>query len=284
VTGPNRVLPTSGGARPTGGFPVLKLIKVVTVQRVAEAGAPGARRGGRSALKGVLFDFNGVLIDDEVYHWRACREVMAPFGVRLTRPLYDARYLAFDDRTALSAMLADAGRTVAGLSRLVARKRAIFRRLTAARVRIEEPTIELVRALAREVPLAIVSGAPRSEILAALRQARLSGSFRAIIASGDVRRCKPDPEGYRLGLRRLRLKSGARAVAVEDSPGGIRAARRAGLGVLGIATSYAPAALRAAGAFRVIPDLAAIRSAEFLEDAASVVSRPGARGPAEDPG
>jgi beta-phosphoglucomutase len=204
-------------------------------------------------------------MDDETYHWRACREVVAPFGIRLTRSMYDARYLPFDDRSALSAMLADAGRPVAGLSRLVARKRAIFRRLTGARVRIEATTADLVRSLAQDVPLAIVSGAARSEIRSALRRARLTGAFRTIVASEDVKRCKPDPEGYRLGLRRLGLKGGAGVLAVEDSPGGIRAARRAGLRVLGVATSYPRAALRRAGAFRVVPSLAALRPEEILE-------------------
>ncbi|HET8948689.1 MAG TPA: HAD family phosphatase, partial [Candidatus Polarisedimenticolia bacterium] len=99
-------------------------------------------------------------------------------------------------------------------------------------------------------------GAARSEILVALAAAHLRRSFRFIIASENVRRGKPHPEGYRAALARLGRRAGSRPFAIEDSPGGIRAALAAGLPVLGVATSYRPAVLRRAGAFAVIPTLA----------------------------
>ena len=59
-----------------------------------------------------LFDFNGVLVDDESVHLAAFREVLAPFGVTFDDATYDDRYLGFDDAGAFRAMLADAGRPV----------------------------------------------------------------------------------------------------------------------------------------------------------------------------
>jgi len=222
---------------------------------------PAARA---SAVRAVLFDFNGVLVDDENWHFAAFRRVLAPLGVRITRRLYDARYLAFDDRTACAAALRDAGvparwRTRASVVAIAARKRRLFRALsTARRVVIEQGAARLVRALARRLPLAVVSGAARAEVRGALRRARLLGCFACIVAAENVRRPKPDPQGYRRALRLLRRAgrlhgAGARGVvAVEDSPGGIRAARAAGLAVLAVATSYPPAVLRRAGAYAVV--------------------------------
>src|SRR2546425_119518 len=89
-----------------------------------------------SAPRAVLFDFNGVLVEDETYHWRAFRDVLAPIGIRLGRARYNARYLVFDDRTALRTMLRDAARGVADLERLLARKRRVYARL-ARRGRID---------------------------------------------------------------------------------------------------------------------------------------------------
>ena len=75
--------------------------------------------------------------------------------------------------------------------------------------------------------------------------------FREIVSAEDVRRGKPDPEGYVLALRRLRESTGrdlspAKCVVVEDSPAGIDAGKAAGMRVLAVATSYPTDALTAA--------------------------------------
>jgi beta-phosphoglucomutase len=219
----------------------------------------------------VLFDFNGVLIDDESYHWRAFRDVLAPLGARVTRRLYDERYVAFDDFAACRRALRDAGiaparRGAAAVRRLVARKRRLFRaRLRRDGIGVGAGGARLVRALARvRVALAVVSSAARVEIEAPLRRARLRRFFRVIVAAEDVRRSKPDPDPYRTALLRLGLRGPAGCVAIEDSPGGIAAARAAGLPVLGVATSMSPRVLRRAGAFAVVRSLRGARGVERL--------------------
>ena len=306
ITGPNHILPTAGAARHTGGLSVHRFLKIVTVQEVAGrrrgravqslaeaaarlaaregllaheesiairsgSGRPAAIRSGSGQPAAILFDFNGVLMDDEEYHWCAFREVLAPLGITLSRKRYDRRYLAFDDATALKTMLEDAGRTGARFNALLRRKRRLFRRLCKEHVRIEPPVVRLVRTLARSTPLAIVSGAARAEIVRALRQARIARAFRTIVSCEAVERCKPDPEGYLLGLRRLGIRNRGGSVAVEDSPGGIRAARAAGLRVVAVATSYSPAVLRRAGAIRVARTLGDLTPARILEAAEETV-------------
>jgi len=218
-------------------------------------------RGDSTPGAAILFDFNGVLVDDERLHWRAFREVLARLGIALPRALYNAHYLAFDDPTAFRAALRDAGwpparRRRAVVGRLVRQKRLLFRRLCARDgIGVSSGARRVVRALSAEVPLAVVSGAARLEVVGALRQAGLLHLFGAIVAAEDVRRCKPGPEGYKKALRRLGMAAGAACIAVEDSPGGIAAARAAGLRTLGVATSYAAPALLRAGAFDVVSSL-----------------------------
>jgi len=216
-----------------------------------------------SGARAVLFDFNGVLIEDEAYHWRAFLDVLAPLGVRLRRARYNARYLVFDDRTALRAMLRDAGAGEASLERLLARKRRAYATL-ARHVRIDPGAARLVRALARRLPVGVVSGATRREVASALRRARLTRLFGVVVTAEDVRRPKPWPDGYRLALRSLGLRGGRGAVAIEDSPGGVRAARAAGCEVIGVATTFGPRTLRGAGAGRVVRSLAALRAEQIL--------------------
>ncbi len=204
-----------------------------------------------TSVRAVLFDFNGVLLDDETFHWRAFREVLRPFGVTLSRARYNARYLVFDDRTALEAMLRDTRLHDALLENLLRRKRRIYARLARC-LHVDPPAARFVRAAARRVPIAVVSGATRSEIEGVLRRSGLTRLFGAIVTAGDVKRPKPWPDGYRLALRRLGLKGGRGCVAIEDSPGGVRAARAVGLTVVGVATSFPSADLRRAGAVRVV--------------------------------
>lgn len=216
-----------------------------------------------ATLRAVLFDFNGVLVNDETYHWRAFREVLRPHGVSLPRARYNARYLVFDDKTALAAILKDAGRSDLRSVRLLREKRKAYRRL-AARVRIGARVARLVREVARRTPVAIVSGATRAEIRAVLRRARLERTLRVVVSAENVRRPKPAPDGYRLALRRLRLPPGYGGVAIEDSPGGIRAARAAGLEVIGITTTFPARALRRAGACRIASRLDRLLPGDLL--------------------
>jgi beta-phosphoglucomutase len=58
-----------------------------------------------------IFDYNGVLVDDEVVHLEAFRDVLDPFGISLSEEDYWRRYLGFDDAGAFRAIFADHGRT-----------------------------------------------------------------------------------------------------------------------------------------------------------------------------
>src|SRR5512138_2086871 len=52
----------------------------------------------------VLFDFNGVLVDDEDVHFEAFRRTLAVLGVTISHDVY-RRYLGYDDRGTIVALL-----------------------------------------------------------------------------------------------------------------------------------------------------------------------------------
>ncbi len=72
----------------------------------------------------VIFDFNGVLVDDESVHFALFQEVLAQEGVAITDRDYHERYLGYDDRGCFEAALRDAGQSAdrARLDELIARK------------------------------------------------------------------------------------------------------------------------------------------------------------------
>src|SRR5262245_17812857 len=160
----------------------------------------------------VLFDFNGVLVDDEDVHFEAFRCTLAAFGVTIDQPVY-RRFLGFDDRGTIVALLAHYDRRDAvgddGLARAVADKQDEYARLAGRHPRLGFGARALVQALRDAgARLAIVSGARRAEIDAVLDASALRGCFDAVVSADDVTRGKTDPEGYRLGRERLEAAAG----------------------------------------------------------------------------
>ncbi len=199
----------------------------------------------RVELRAIIFDFNGVIVDDEPLHLELFREVLGEEGIPLTEEAYRANYLGLDDRGAFMAALRDAGRAAGPgeVAAMIERKAARYREEIEARYLLFPGVVELVRELAVSFPMAIASGALRSEIDLVLSRARIRDCFQEVIASEDVAVCKPDPEGYLKALAGLNARRGreiapAECLAIEDSIAGIEAARRAGMRCLAVTNSY----------------------------------------------
>ena len=63
-------------------------------------------------IQAVLFDFNGVLVNDEPQHCEALQRVLAEEGIALTREDYYAHYLGLDDRSGFVEAYRRAQRTL----------------------------------------------------------------------------------------------------------------------------------------------------------------------------
>ena len=206
-----------------------------------------------------IFDFNGVLVDDESVHLAAFREVVRPLGIALDEATYTERYLGFDDAGAFRAMLTDAGQAPsdAEVARLIHAKKPLYMELIADSLVIFEGAPEIVVRRARLGPVGIVSGALRDEIEHALRVMGVREQISFIVSAEDTERCKPDPEGYVLGKRALAALAAPGAamrgpIVIEDSVAGIQAAKAAGLRCAAVAHSYPADVLGAAGADVVV--------------------------------
>ena len=188
----------------------------------------------------ILFDFNGVIIDDEPQHCDALIATLGEYGVELDRDRYYREYLGFDDRECFRFTFDRLGRPLdePGLAEAIERKNGHYERAIRASMRLVPGAADFVEAAALDgYQLGIVSGALRREIDLALELSGLRPHFAEIIAAEDVAACKPDPQGYRRGLEALGVPAG-RCVVVEDSLPGLAAARAAGLRCAMLATSH----------------------------------------------
>jgi HAD superfamily hydrolase (TIGR01509 family) len=183
-------------------------------------------------LKAVLFDFDGVIAETENHHVAAWQRTLAAMGWQVPDEIA-VRAAEVDDRDFLFDLFTLRGMPVDRIDEWVNRKRVLTRDMLRDSPRIYPGVTDLVRMLRGKVRLAVVSGTWRENIQVVLESAGLADAFEAIVGKEDVTARKPSPEPYQLALKRLRL-SARSAVALEDSPTGLSAARDAGLRVIAI--------------------------------------------------
>lgn len=208
-------------------------------------------------LRAVIFDFNGIIVDDEPIHFELFQKVLGEEGITLTEEAYYARYLGFDDRGAFTAGFRESNKSLsdAKLRALIERKAVYYQEAIRHHVIIFPGVNELVVNLAQTLPLAVASGALRQEIETILSTAGLLRYFHAIVSAEDVKQGKPEPEVFLTALTALNALCNNIApiqpsdcVVIEDSKEGIRGARRAGMKCLAVTNSHSAELLSEANA------------------------------------
>ncbi len=217
-------------------------------------------------IQAILFDFNGVVIDDEPLHRKAYQDTLAAEGISLSDGDY-YNSLGMDDVTFVRAAFERAGRELSEetLRAVIAREAELHRAMIDGELPLFPGVVTFVKALARVYPLGIVSMARRDSIGHVLQRAALDRFFDVVVSAEDVRVCKPDPGCYNRALGLLNEKRSAansppfqpsECLVIEDSPPGIQAGRAAGMRTLGVVNTVRESALRDAGADVVTRSLA----------------------------
>ena len=197
-------------------------------------------------LRAVIFDFDGVITDSEVLHFRAFNEVLGRYDAAITMTDYYRHYLGLSDFD-LFTLLADEGLMrieTCQIENLVKQKNRIFEKLAKTEGRIIEGVRDFLQMLrANNIPMAICSGALLAEIELILEDAKLRSFFETIVSAEQVKKGKPNPEGFLLTLERLNKKrqdtiSAGQCVVIEDSRWGLAAAKAAGMHTVAVTNSY----------------------------------------------
>ncbi|MFT7511280.1 MAG: beta-phosphoglucomutase [Candidatus Omnitrophota bacterium] len=197
-------------------------------------------------LEGVIFDFDGVVVDTEPLHYQAFADMLEPLDFPFTWEMYQELYMGMDDREAFDTVYARNGQVLTAAERtaLIEQKAHQFPALAAAADLAPFPGVEaLIREVSGTLPLGLCSGALEVDIQPLLARFDLQDCFDQLVTAEQVKRSKPDPESYRLTLERLGLTNPAAVIAIEDTPAGIRSAKGAGCRVLAVTNSHVPTTL-----------------------------------------
>lgn len=190
-------------------------------------------------IEAYIFDMDGTLIDSEVLWVDAVAELLRNEGVALT----PEEALALVYGKSWNDIHAEATARYPGLDMDLARMTAavgpIFQRLRACRdIRIPG-SIALLRRLARDHPVCIVSGSSARDVEEGIALMGVGDLLAFHLAAEHYPHGKPDPTCFLMAAERLGVDPG-RCVVFEDSTVGIRAAKGAGMRCVAIARPDRP--------------------------------------------
>jgi beta-phosphoglucomutase len=177
--------------------------------------------------RAICFDFNGTLSDDETIMCEIFVKLFAEHGKPLSAQQYFDELAGYSDPEIVRRWL---GRDHPAVDAVIEERVTRYRAAVSDGSTVSSDVRQAVRYAAERVPLAVVSGAARSEIEPVLAAARLSDVLETIVAAEDVENGKPAPDGY---LRALALLDGGLAagdvLVFEDTEAGVTSAKSAGM-------------------------------------------------------
>ncbi len=179
----------------------------------------------KPCLQGVLFDWDGTLIDsyhaDTSAYLAMFKEMGIAWGIEELERHYSPNWYE-----------------VYRAARLPRKRWNEADRLWRAHYAKHRPRLisgarRVLEAVARKHHLGLVTSGDRDRVVRQLREFRLTRLFTARVCSGDTLRKKPHPEPLRLALRQMEMKA-ACCVYVGDAPQDVEMARSAGVLAIGV--------------------------------------------------
>ena len=141
---------------------------------------------GKARLRAIIFDFNGVIADDETPHFLTFQEALREDDLALTKEDYYGAYLGMDERNCATALVESVigSQDPARIQRILRRKAALFRDYTATHKPLLFPGVaEFVKSAGKRYRLAIASGGTREQIELALRDTPIEKAITVIVSA-----------------------------------------------------------------------------------------------------
>ncbi|MBR5206288.1 MAG: HAD-IA family hydrolase [Alistipes sp.] len=188
-------------------------------------------------LKGLLFDMDGVLVNNLEIHRAAFAEFFRFYGVERTFDELNRVFGKGNDDIMGELLPREIVERV-GIRELGHQKEAIYRRIYEPIIEPQPGLLNFLDEAEREgLTSAVGSSGYRVNVDFVLDKCNIARHFRAIVAGDEVTHCKPHPEIYLTAAAKLGLKP-EECVVFEDAEAGIEAAHRAGIKVVALATTF----------------------------------------------
>ena len=200
-------------------------------------------------MKILIFDFDGVILDSENSHFIAFNEGLKNLNINISEDEYYSKYISLDDRGVITNAVNDKNISVTNeeIDMIIKNKNDYFESRLIDNSKLFPGVEELIIQLSKNFVLSIGSGAKRSEIIKTLKNNNIYDYFEIIVSANEVNNPKPNPETYNRVLENINTDFNINEIIViEDSPGGIEAAKSAGLKCIAITNTFDNKQLRKA--------------------------------------
>jgi len=195
-------------------------------------------------IKAILFDMNGIIIDDEHIHELAFQQTVQPYGVNLTHQEYLENCAGKTDRAGYES-IAEKFKVDLSIDLLLTQKSQTYLKLFPANKKSYPWVIDLIWQLKKKFRLALTSSSSKTEVELITKEFSIRDAFEVMITGDDVSKGKPDPEPYLKTAQLLKLIPNNCCV-IEDSKSGILSAKSAGCFCIGVTTTHDKEALNKA--------------------------------------
>ncbi len=190
-------------------------------------------------MKGVIFDFDGVIVDTERSKFRNLKNLLSKRGYSLPKSSF-SKMVGRKTYHFIKEQFPEISETE--INEIVKLR---HKNLSNSVDKPIEGVIELIKSLyAHKIGLALVTGSKRSIVEPSLTRLKLKKYFSWIITGEDFSSSKPDAECYNLTLNKMNMKP-SEVTVIEDSVAGVQSAHNAGLQVIGLGTYLDNSSLKA---------------------------------------
>lgn len=205
------------------------------------------------ALKGAIFDLDGVIVSTVSLHFNAWKKMFGEYGKEFTFQDYKDKVDGIPRIDGARAILTDL--TPEELDKAATKKQGYFlEHLASETIKVYESTFNLVHKFKDEgIKVSVISSS--KNCLDILKKVKADHLFDVIITGHDIKRGKPEPDVFLTAAEKLGLTPDT-CVVFEDAVLGVEAAKRANMKCVGIDRYEKPERLQAADI--VVSDLAEV--------------------------
>lgn len=173
---------------------------------------------------GILFDFDGVLIDSEALHFRAYNEVLERYDIQVDQTTYAREWIAAGHGTQYAVETFGLPMTPDELKKA---KDPVYNALLRAEVRLMPGVEAALQRLAASFPLVVATNSPVADVGFVLDRFGLRDHFTDVVTRERYQTPKPAPDCFLAAAEAIRLPP-ASCLVVEDAYKGVAAAAAGG--------------------------------------------------------
>lgn len=187
-------------------------------------------------IKGLIFDMDGVVVDNHQYHFRAWMEFAKKYNFELNERIYREQFNGKTNKDLFKMIFGDLSDEM--IQKYADEKEQYYQKTYREHMKAHTGLIDFLEfAKKNHFKTALGTSAPTSNVDFVLDNLKLRKYFDVIVDGKDVEKGKPDPEVYLLCAGKIGLEPKFCAV-FEDSLAGLESGARAGCKVIGVATSH----------------------------------------------